>query len=94
MLYVVSYTLEPARVNMSLITELQGSPDWAHYLDSTWLIATNETAEDLSARIRTHLNAADLLLVVEIKQGSTKQGWLPKDAWDWINNRGMIRASY
>lgn len=85
MLYVLSYTLNPQRVPAGLFAELQKSPAWWHYLDTTWLIATHEDVNQLYERLRTHFFATDLLLLIEIRRDFQRQGWLLPDAWKWIN---------
>ena len=34
-------------------------------------------------RIGPHIDANDFLLIIEIRDNV--QGWLPKDAWEWIH---------
>lgn len=73
--YCVSYDLNQAGQNYNaLYDELKKSPGWCHPLDSTWLISTGETAQQLSDRLRRHLDNNDTLLVI----GVTKEyaGWL------------------
>jgi len=84
MVYVVSYDLRKRGKNYIGLTEqLQASPRWWHYLVSTWLISTTETANQLYARLAPHLDRDDSILIIEAGNGI--QGWLPKDAWEWIN---------
>lgn len=65
--YCVSYDLNKAGQNYNpLYEELKSSPSYWHYLDSTWLISTSETAEQLSARIRTNIDDNDNLLVIKV----------------------------
>ncbi|EFG8088958.1 TPA: hypothetical protein OCO34_004803 [Escherichia coli] len=81
--YCVSYDLNQAGQNYNaLYDELKKSPGWCHPLDSTWLISTGETAQQLSDRLRKHLDNNDTLLVI----GVTKEyaGWLTQDTWDWM----------
>jgi len=81
--YVVSYDLrKPGKDYKGLSDELQRSPGWWHYLDSTWLIVTSESAAELYNRLIPHLDEGDSILVIQA--GSDRQGWLPKDAWTWI----------
>lgn len=82
--YCVSYDLNKAGQNYNdLYAELKKSPGWCHPLDSTWLVATNEKAQQLSERLRRHLDDNDSLLVI----GVTKDfaGWLPKNIWEWCS---------
>jgi len=90
--FVVSYDLrQPDRDYSGLFDELKKSPAWWHYLESTWLISTNETANQLYKRLRPHIDNNDLILVIEA--GRDRQGWLPKKAWEWIQKSlgGYIR---
>jgi len=81
--YVVSYDLrKPGRDYKGLSEVLQSSPSWWHYLESTWLIVTSESAGELYNRLVSHLDEGDSILVIQA--GSDRQGWLPKDAWTWI----------
>jgi hypothetical protein len=79
--------MRPARANPGLVAELKNSPQWWHFLDFTWLIATNESAEQVYGRIATYLSRTDIELIVQIRPGSEYAGWLPKEAWDWIQER-------
>jgi hypothetical protein len=63
---------------------LKASPGWCHYLGSTWLIATEESANQLYDRLAPHLDKEEDSILV-IQAGTEMQGWLPKPAWKWIN---------
>ncbi len=80
--YCVSYDLNQAGQNYNALYDELKSPGWCHPLDSTWLISTGETAQQLSDRLRRHLDNNDTLLVI----GVTKEyaGWLTQDTWDWM----------
>jgi hypothetical protein len=83
MLYVVSYDLrKPGEDYKGLYEQLKNSPRWWHYLQSTWLISTSESASQLYNRLAAHLGKNDNILIIEA--GINVQGWLPKDAWEWI----------
>ena len=85
MIYVVSYLLNPKRDASQLLTEIQRPPvGWCHYLDDTWLITTSETAQDIYNRLSKYLVNTDRILIVEMKPNARYFGFLPKDAWDWI----------
>jgi hypothetical protein len=89
MIYVVSYSLRPKRNVTGLITALQTQfQAWFHYLDETWLIQTDETPDEVYERLRHHINRDDRLLIV--KADPLYQGWLPKDAWDWMRAASWI----
>ena len=82
--YCVTYDLKkPGQSYAKLYEVLKNSPKWWHFLQSTWLIQTNESAQQLYDRLKPHLDPNDFVLVIEIRNNA--QGWLPKEAWDWIN---------
>ena len=81
--YCVSYDLKKAGQNYNaLYEELKGSYSWWHYLDSTWLISTQESADQLCDRLLRHLDQNDRLLVIKVVR--SYQGFLSEDAWKWI----------
>ena len=81
--YCVSYDLnKTGQKYNALIEELKESPSWWHYLDSTWLIYTSETADQLSARLLKHTDQNDRLLIIKVVR--EYQGWLTEEAWEWI----------
>lgn len=81
--HCVSYDLNKTGQNYSkLYEELKKSPGYWHHLDSTWLISTNETASQLSERLKKCIDDNDAMLVIKVT--SEYSGWLPQDAWDWL----------
>lgn len=82
--YCVSYDLNKSGQNYNaLYEEIKKSPGWCHTLDSTWLISSSETANQLSDRLRKHLDDNDDLLVIKVSRDYA--GWLPKQTWEWID---------
>jgi len=90
MIYLFTYDLRPSfpRNVEPLKDELRKSIAWCNYLEKTWLIGTNESYDQLNARLAVHLTANDYWLVVRITYQYT--GWLPKEAWDWIVQTSRI----
>ena len=84
MIYLFTYELHPSfpRNIEPLHAELENSLAWCHYMDRTWLIATDEDVGQLNRRISRHLRQSDMWLVVQITL--EYDGWLPEEAWDWI----------
>lgn len=87
MLYLVSYTLNPARKNANLEQELQKTGTWWHHLDFTWIIVSQETVEQLYNRLIPHLRQSDHIFIAEIPSNARYFGYLPKDAWDWLEQQ-------
>lgn len=81
---MVSYDLnKPGKDYSSLFDELKKQGAWWHYLDSTWLISTRESAKALAERVKQPRDDSDNLLVMPVRKPA--HGWLPQEAWDWIN---------
>jgi hypothetical protein len=84
MILMVSYDLKgPAGSYKPLFEFLQKQGPWWHYLKSTWLISTEKTPDQLNMELKPYMQKPDLILITRL--GPPYQGWLPKDAWDWIN---------
>lgn len=59
---------------------------WWHYIDFTWIIKNSSyTPEQMYNFLAPHLSKNDFILIVEIIP-ETKRGWLPQDAWNWLNS--------
>jgi len=83
---LVTYDLKtPGKVYTSFYDTLKMQGNWWHYLTSTWLIETMKMPEQVYAALAPHLSTNDSILVLPVTKPS--YGWLPKDAWDWINSR-------
>lgn len=86
---LVTYDLKaPGRDYSSLHEAIKTAPGWWHYLESTWIVATNETPKEFSAKLKIKIDQNDRLLVVDIT-GDTVSGWLPQKAWDWLKAQGV-----
>jgi len=60
---------------------------WMHYIDDTWIVNTNLEAEKYAEKLYPHMLKNDYLLVVKIY--NNHQGWLPEDAWNWLNDKNL-----
>ena len=86
MIYAVTYTLQPwfLRDTTNIARELRRLPNWSHWINNTWLISPYETADGLYERISGHFLTTDRLLIAPFDAVGGYAGWLPKEAWDWI----------
>lgn len=83
--YCVSYDLKaPNRNYDGLYSALKNTTRWWHYLESTWILMTDETVAQVWERLAPNVDQNDRLLIIEVRDNV--QGWLPKDAWDWIHS--------
>jgi len=84
---LITYSLRTLNVDYTLLQEAikRNSTSWWHFLDSTWIVETPLTADDLARILISHIYPADSILVARITP--EQQGWLPLSAWEWLNKR-------
>ena len=97
MVYLVSYKMDSLPIDLvfnyrGIVDELQKSNGWAHHIDNTWLIYTQESIEDLYNRLRVHFRTNERILIIPVDLARGYQGWLPQEAWDWIESVKRIGA--
>ena len=86
MIYSINYDLKaPGRDYKGLYEAIKSCGDWWHYLGSTWLVDTPLGADAIFAKLKPHLDGNDYMLVIGVTRDYA--GWLPQDAWSWINER-------
>jgi len=84
MVYLISYDLnKPGQNYDDLYQEIKelGSSRW-HDLDSTWLVDTKLNANQISDRLKKHIDENDFFLVIGVT--SDYAGRLPEKALKWI----------
>lgn len=86
-LLLVTYDLRAEGQDYSpLFNAIKNSSlEWWHYLTNTWLIRTNSDANAVGLHLIKFITRNDSILVIEVT--GIGQGWLPKEAWDWIRAR-------
>jgi hypothetical protein len=61
------------------------SIQWWHFIDSIFIVYTNHSADEYAHFLYPHIENTDSLLVTRLQH--EEQGWLPKEAWDWLNEK-------
>ena len=84
--YIVCFDLKEQPIKYEpFFDELKRSAHWCHYITSTWIIFRNESLVELGPKLRPLIFVNDRLLIMPAK--GPADGWLPKEAWDWINSK-------
>lgn len=92
MIISINYDLKrPGQNYQSLYDAIKSCGASWHYLGSTWLVDTTLTAGQVWAKLALLVDKNDFVLVIGVTRDY--QGWLPKDAWDWINARTQKLAA-
>lgn len=90
MVFAIMYKINTAKKNYSALYErIKSLGSWMHYLDSTWLVVPSEkkTPTEVYDQLIPMIDGEnDYLLVIEVK--NNYRGWLPKDAWEWMEKMG------
>lgn len=92
MIYSINYDLnKPGQDYAKLHEAIKDLGASWHYLDSTWLVDTNLNADQIWNRLSQHVDKNDFILIIGVTRDYT--GWLPKDAWEWLNSRTAKMAA-
>jgi hypothetical protein len=84
MIYLVSYDLrKPGKDYTSLHNTIKSATTWWHYIESTWIIKTDQSIDEWYNKIRSVTDSNDSFILIDITK-QKRQGWLPKKAWEWI----------
>ena len=89
MMYMIAYYIRPtlARTPNDVRKDLEGEiiefGEWWHYFGDVWIVDTELSANDMTDVLRQHMGPKDDLLIAGIQP--PYQGWLPEDAWEWLN---------
>lgn len=82
---LIAYDLnKPGQDYTKLYEEIRSLGAWWHHLDSTWIVDTYSTVEDVSSRLRAVMDESDRFLVLDVT-AAKRGGWLTQDAWDWLS---------
>jgi hypothetical protein len=88
MIYAISYDLkQPGRNYQNLYDTIKSAPGYIWAMDSLWFISTSESVEAWAKRLREKIDQNDHLFVVDISR-KPRQGWLPKNVWEWLDKHG------
>lgn len=59
-------------------------------LDSTWVLNTTLTADEVSDALKGHVQQGDRFIAVDITSRDNRQGWLTKTMWDWMRSKSTV----
>ena len=85
--FLITYDLKTQNWNYTnFFSALQNIGPWWHYLPSAWIIKvpSTYTAQNIHNSLASYISNQDHILIVEINSRD-KWGWLPADAWTWID---------
>lgn len=83
--YMVTYDLNnPGQRYDDVIQAIKEASTgvWCTYRESSYLIQSNLSVQQVFDRIAPHLDSNDKLLIIEVKENY--QGWLENNQWEYI----------
>jgi hypothetical protein len=66
---------------------IKTSGEWWHYFDTSWIVVTFYSPQQLAALLYPHMEKPDRLLVIKLQKDY--QGWLDEEAWNWLNAKNF-----
>lgn len=85
--YMIGYDLNrPGQNYPDLIDALKTYSTRWHCLDSTWLVKTTKSAEQIRDELTPHIDTGDELLVATLTGESAWHGF-DKNCADWLRNQ-------
>lgn len=84
-LILITYDLNrPGQDYKDLHETIKALGTWWHFLDSTWIVKCYLAPSQVWEKLSTVTDANDSFLILDVTADS-RAGWLPEDAWDWLN---------
>jgi hypothetical protein len=65
---------------------------WWHFIEQSCVVTTNHDVNSYAHQLLPYIEATDSLLVVAITPHEF-QGWLPQQAWSWLNQVSEVKES-
>ena len=85
---IITFELKGAGPYTALFDAIKALGAWWHYLPSTWIVATQQTPEQVWQAMRLHMqDKSDHIFIGTLQSGF--HGWLPNDAWEWLKQQGL-----
>ena len=84
---LIAYDLNKVGQNYTnLIEKIKTLGAWWHYLDSTWIVVTNQTAVQVRDALKPHIDSNDELLVLDITGDSAAWVGFDNAASKWLTD--------
>ena len=82
--YIISYWLKDCSKNYFPFYDAikKNYPKYQHPLEESWLVQTDDSAQEIFEKIRPFLPETDCIFVAEITDNYA--GWMFKSIWAWL----------
>lgn len=82
LVYSADWTKDQVRTYIDSLREII---NWRTDLPNSFYLVSEKSADELATLFRSFTKDKGLFLISEVS--ANKQGWLPKDSWDMMNNK-------
>lgn len=70
------------------ITKMPHIYSWSHYIRSSYILITDEESTyKMNEQVRGIMNGKQFLLMKVSLESNDYNGWLPKNAWEWMKEQ-------
>ncbi len=84
-LYFVSYVV-PSEKDAQVSLVLKRAKGWWNYFGHNWIKKKKKSMSDWHAELKRMIGGVGNFIILEVTE-TFINGWLPNDAWTWINNK-------
>ncbi|EML8047408.1 hypothetical protein WAA37_006300 [Pseudomonas aeruginosa] len=85
-LYQIAYDLRKQRNYQALYDRIKAYGTWCRPLESTWIVATSQSATQVRDNLQAAMDADDGLLVTRLQGDAAWHGLAPEQA-KWLQNQ-------
>jgi hypothetical protein len=83
---LITYDLrKPGRDYSTLYDAIKSFGNWAHPVESVWIIDTTKNPGDIRDYLKQHVDSNDVLFVVQLHQNWASSNLPPKNV-DWLKS--------
>ena len=86
--FIVSFSAASVSRQVAIEYVLKSeSRSWWSYFPSFYIICTDKSLAHWNSTLQCLIDDdTDTFIILTVNLSSPRNGWLPKDAWDWLNS--------
>jgi predicted NAD/FAD-binding protein len=81
--YIINYQVANVDSKNALKSAIKSARSWFNYFENSWIIVSKNNLTYWNSKLSKLMKQDDYLLILEINI-ENYNGWMPKDAWDWL----------
>ena len=90
-IYLINYKVSGS--DATLKETIKSAKSWFNYFQGSWIIISTNSLAVWQEKLSAHINhGEDHLLIIEL-QLKNYNGWMPKNAWDWLKKQKGLQGT-